>query len=131
MKTTILTYGTFDLFHYGHIEILRRAKELGDKLVVGLSTDNFNKTKGKSCVIPYDKRKELLEAIGYVDFVIPESDWGQKINDVLTHKIDIFVMGDDWEGKFDFLKKHCKVVYLPRTIHISTTKLKATLINKN
>ena len=128
--TTILTYGTFDLLHYGHIEILRRARELGDRLVVGLSTDDFNKTKGKKCEISYEKRKEFLESIGYVDLVIPESSWDQKKKDIVDNEIDMFIMGDDWEGEFDFLEEYCKVLYLPRTIGISTTKLK-TLINKN
>jgi glycerol-3-phosphate cytidylyltransferase len=128
--TTILTYGTFDLLHYGHIEILRRAKELGDRLVVGLSTDDFNKTKGKKCEISYEKRKEFLESIGYVDLVIPESSWDQKKKDIVDNEIDMFIMGDDWEGEFDFLEEYCKVLYLPRTIGISTTKLKS-IINKN
>jgi len=124
---TVLTYGTFDLLHYGHIEILRRAREMGDKLVVGLSTDEFNKIKGKKCEIPYQKRKEFLEAIGYVDLVIPEDNWDQKVSDVLNNNVDLFVMGDDWKGEFDYLKEHCKVTYLPRTIGISTTKLKSVL----
>jgi glycerol-3-phosphate cytidylyltransferase len=128
--TTILTYGTFDLLHYGHIEILRRARELGDRLVVGLSTDDFNNTKGKKCEISYEKRKEFLETIGYVDLVIPESSWDQKKEDIIDNEIDMFIMGDDWEGEFDFLEEYCKVLYLPRTIGISTTKLKS-IINKN
>ena len=120
----------FDLLHYGHIEILRRARELGDRLVVGLSTDDFNKTKGKKCEISYEKRKEFLESIGYVDLVIPESSWDQKKEDIVDNEIDMFIMGDDWEGEFDFLEEYCKVLYLPRTIGISTTKLKS-IINKN
>jgi glycerol-3-phosphate cytidylyltransferase len=128
---TILTYGTFDLLHYGHIEILRRSKELGDRLVVGISSDEFNKVKGKECKISYEKRKEFLEAVGYVDLVIPETGWNQKIDDIKNNEIDIFVMGDDWTGKFDFLKKYCEVVYLPRTMDISTTKLKASFNHKN
>jgi glycerol-3-phosphate cytidylyltransferase len=128
--TTIITYGTFDLLHYGHIEILRRARELGDRLVVGLSTDDFNKTKEKKCEIPYEKRKEFLESIGYVDLVIPESSWDQKKKDIVDNEIDIFIMGDDWEGEFDYLEEYCKVLYLPRTVGISTTKLKS-IINKN
>lgn len=128
---TILTYGTFDLLHYGHVEILRRAKELGDRLIVGLSTDEFNKVKGKVCEISYRKRKELIEVLDYVDLVIPESDWGQKVNDVQKYNIDVFVMGDDWEGKFDFLKEYCDVHYLNRTPGISTTKLKTILNNKD
>ncbi|AXP80586.1 Glycerol-3-phosphate cytidylyltransferase [Mariniflexile rhizosphaerae] len=124
---TVLTYGTFDLLHYGHIEILRRAKELGDRLVVGISTDEFNKIKGKECQIPYEKRKEFLEAVHYVDLVIPESEWEQKIEDIKNNEIDIFVMGDDWKGKFDNLKEYCEVIYLPRTVGISTTKLKSII----
>ena len=131
-KTTkiVLTYGTFDLLHYGHIEILKRASKLGDKLIVGLSTDEFNKVKGKECKIQYAKRKEFLEAIEYIDLVIPESNWEQKVEDVINTNADIFVMGDDWTGKFDFLKKYCEVVYLPRTIDISTTKLKSAFNKK-
>ena len=124
---TVLTYGTFDLLHYGHIEILKRASKLGDKLVVGVSTDEFNKIKGKKCKIPFEERKKFLESLEFVDEIIPETNWEQKIDDVLRVKADIFVMGDDWEGKFDFLKKYCQVIYLPRTVGISTTKLKQIL----
>lgn len=124
---TVLTYGTFDLLHYGHIEILRRAKELGDRLVVGISTDEFNKIKGKKCEISYEKRKEFLEAVDYVDLVIPETEWKQKVEDIKNNEIDIFVMGDDWKGKFDYLNDYCEVIYLPRTIGISTTKLKSII----
>jgi dTDP-4-dehydrorhamnose 3,5-epimerase len=124
---TVLTYGTFDLLHYGHIEILKRASKLGDKLVVGISTDEFNKIKGKDCKIPYEERKQFLESLEFVDDIIPETNWEQKIDDVLRVKADVFVMGDDWKGKFDFLKEYCQVIYLPRTIGISTTKLKQIL----
>jgi glycerol-3-phosphate cytidylyltransferase len=124
---TVLTYGSFDLLHFGHLEILRRAKELGDQLIIGLSTDEFNLVKGKICVVPYEKRKQLLESIQYVDLIIPENNWEQKIEDVLRYNVDYFVMGDDWEGKFDFLNKYCEVVYLPRTKGISTTKLKQVI----
>jgi len=127
---TVLTYGTFDLLHYGHIEILKRASRLGDKLVVGVSTDEFNKIKGKDCKIPYLKRKEFLESLDFVDSTIPETNWDQKISDVLKLNVDIFVMGDDWKGKFDFLKEYCQVIYLPRTVDISTTKLKEALLKK-
>ena len=120
----ILTYGTFDLFHYGHMNLLMRARKLGDYLVVALSTDEFNRIKGKESVMNYAERKEILEAIRYVDLVIPEENWEQKIRDIQEHKIDIFVMGDDWEGKFDYLKEYCEVVYLPRTEIISSTMLK-------
>ena len=122
---TVLTYGTFDLFHYGHLELLKRARQLGDKLIVGLSTDHFNKVeKNKICVHDYEKRKEYLEGIRYVDLVIPEKNWEQKASDVQLYKADIFTIGDDWAGKFDFLKEFCKVVYLPRTADISSTLLK-------
>jgi glycerol-3-phosphate cytidylyltransferase len=124
---TVLTYGTFDLLHYGHLEILRRASLLGDKLIVGISTDDFNELKGKTCVLPYEKRKELLESLDYVDKVIPEDNWEQKVSDVQDNDADIFVMGSDWDGKFDELKAYCKVIYFPRTKGISTTKLKSIL----
>jgi glycerol-3-phosphate cytidylyltransferase len=123
----VLTYGTFDLLHYGHVEILRRASLLGDKLIVGLSTDEFNKVKGKNCVLSFEKRKELLLSLDYVHKVIPEDNWEQKINDVKNEDVDIFVMGSDWKGKFDELNKLCKVVYFERTKGISTTKLKSIL----
>ena len=127
----IITYGTFDLLHYGHINLLRRAKELGDYLIVALSTDEFNwKQKKKKCYFTYEQRKQLLEAIRYVDEVIPETCWEQKISDVQKHQIDVFVMGNDWEGQFDFLKEYCEVVYLPRTDGISTTKIKTDLHEK-
>ena len=124
---TVLTYGTFDLLHYGHLEILRRASLLGDKLIVGVSTDKFNEIKGKTCVLPYQKRKELLDSIDYVDKVIPENNWDQKVTDIQDNDIDIFVMGDDWKGKFDELKKFCEVIYFPRTKGISSTKLRSIL----
>jgi glycerol-3-phosphate cytidylyltransferase len=124
---TVLTYGTFDLLHYGHLEILRRASLLGDKLIVGVSTDKFNEIKGKTCVLPYQKRKELIESLDYVDKVIPENNWDQKVTDIQDNNIDIFVMGDDWEGKFDELKDFCEVIYLPRTKGISSTKLRSIL----
>ncbi|MFP3723396.1 glycerol-3-phosphate cytidylyltransferase, partial [Niallia circulans] len=126
-----LTYGTFDLLHIGHVNILKRAKELGDHLTVGLSSDEFNKIKNKEAFHSYENRKTILESIRYVDEVIAENDWDQKIRDVVDHNIDIFVMGNDWEGKFDFLKDYCEVVYLPRTDGISTTKIKTDLININ
>lgn len=127
----VITYGTFDLLHYGHIQLLRRAKERGDYLIVALSTDEFNwNSKQKKCYFPYEQRKMLLESIRYVDLVIPEENWDQKISDVKEFKVDTFVMGDDWEGKFDFLKDYCEVVYLPRTPEISTTQIKKDLGNK-
>jgi glycerol-3-phosphate cytidylyltransferase len=124
----VITYGTFDLLHWGHINLLRRAKELGDYLIVAISTDEFNAIKGKKAYHSFENRKMILEAIRYVDEVIPENDWEQKIEDVQKHDVDIFVMGDDWKGKFDFLKDYCKVVYLPRTVGISTTKIKKELL---
>jgi len=124
----VITYGTFDLLHYGHINLLQRAKALGDYLVVALSTDEFNwNSKNKKTYFPYDVRKKLLESIRYVDLVIPEENWEQKITDVQLYKIDTFVIGADWEGKFDFLKDYCEVVYLPRTPEISTTLIKNDL----
>ena len=124
----VITYGTFDLLHYGHVNLLQRAKELGDYLIVALSTDEFNwNSKQKKCYFTYEERKRLLEAIRYVDLVIPEENWEQKIEDVKEFKVDTVVFGDDWEGKFDFLKEHCEVVYLPRTPEISTTQIKKDL----
>jgi len=120
----VITYGTFDLLHPGHINLLRRAKDLGDELYVGLSTDEFNQMKGKTAVLTYEQRKTVLEAIKYVDHVFPESDWDQKTSDIKKYGISCFVMGDDWKGKFDFLKDYCTVVYLPRTPDISTTDIK-------
>ena len=125
----ILTYGTFDLLHYGHIRLLKRAKELGDYLIVAVSTDEFNDIKGKKAYHNYETRKKMLEAIRYVDLVIPEENWEQKINDVKEYKVDVVVMGSDWAGsdKFDYLKEYCEVVYLDRTEGISTTKIKNDL----
>jgi len=123
----VITYGTFDLLHSGHINILRRAKEQGDYLIVAISTDEFNDLKGKKAYYTFEQRKMILEAIRYVDLVIPECTWEQKIEDVQKYDVDIFVMGDDWKGKFDFLIDYCKVVYLPRTVGISTTKIKLDL----
>lgn len=127
----VITYGTFDLLHTGHINILRRAKEFGDYLIVAISADEFNEIKGKKAYYGFEQRKAILEAIRYVDEVIPEKNWGQKVEDVQKHDVDVFVMGDDWTGKFDFLKEHCEVVYLPRTVGISTTKIKSDLNKTN
>lgn len=124
---TVITYGTFDILHVGHINLLRRARALGDKLIVALSTDEFNKGKHKSSLLNYENRKAVLEAIRYVDAVIPETHWEQKIPDVQRLGADIFVMGHDWEGEFDFLKDYCEVVYLQRTADISTTEIKDSL----
>ena len=120
----VITYGTFDLFHIGHLRLLKRVKSLGQHLTVAVSTDEFNAVKGKKTLIPYDQRKEIVENIKCVDQVIPETCWEQKENDIKTCNIDIFAMGNDWEGEFDFLKKHCEVVYLPRTDDISSTEIK-------
>lgn len=126
----VITYGTYDLLHYGHIELLRRAKEYGDYLVVALSTDEFNKIKNKKSYYNYSQRKMMLESIRFVDLVIPENDWNQKIDDVKNYEIDTFIMGHDWEGEFDFLKEYCEVVYIKRTEGISTTKIKKELYGK-
>lgn len=125
----ILTYGTYDLLHYGHINLLKRAKSLGDYLIVALSTDEFNELKGKAAYHDYKTRKIMLEAIRYVDLVIPEENWEQKINDVLEYKVDVVVMGSDWKDsdRFEFLKEYCEVVYLDRTEGVSTTKIKDEL----
>ena len=125
----VLTYGTYDLLHYGHIRLLKRAKELGDYLIVALSTDEFNAIKGKHAYHNYETRKKMLEAIRYVDLVIPENSWEQKIDDVKNYHVDITVMGGDWEGnpKFEALREYCEVVYLPRTQGISTTRIKKEL----
>lgn len=126
----VITYGTFDLLHYGHINILKKAKKLGDYLIVAVSTNEFNKIKGKECYFSYEERKIMVESIRFVDLVIPENTWSQKVDDIKEHEIDIFVMGDDWENKFDFLSEYCDVIYLPRTPDISTTKIKKILKNK-
>ena len=123
----VITYGTFDLLHVGHINLLRRAKALGDYLIVVVSSDEFNAGKGEKAYHSFEDRKQILEAIRYVDEVLPEYTWEQKIDDVKNNQVDVFVMGNDWEGKFDFLKEYCEVVYLPRTEGISTTKIKDDL----
>jgi len=126
-KKTVLTYGTFDLFHIGHLRLLQRAKDLGDYLIVGVSTDEFNAIKGKKTIIPYEHRAEIVRAIRYVDQVIEERCWEQKVCDIKDYDVDILVMGEDWKGKFDDLKKYCQVVYLPRTHGVSSTELKTCL----
>lgn len=123
----VLTYGTFDLLHRGHINILKRAADLGDYLIVAVSSDEFNEIKGKKAINTFEDRKYILESLRFVDEVIREDHWDQKINDIKSNDVDIFVMGDDWEGKFDELKDYCEVVYLSRTPDISTTQIKATL----
>jgi glycerol-3-phosphate cytidylyltransferase len=123
-QRTVLTYGTFDLFHPGHVQLLKRAKELGSRLVVGLSTDEFNARKGKKSIMSYEDRKAVLESCRYVDEVFAEEDWEQKVPDAIRLGADVFVMGDDWAGKFDFLADHCSVVYLARTPDVSSTEIK-------
>ena len=123
----VLTYGTFDMFHIGHLNLLNRLKSLGDKLIVAVSTDEFNSIKGKKTLIPFEQRALIVQNIKCVDMVISEENWEQKIDDIKKYNVDIFAMGDDWEGKFDFLKDYCEVIYLPRTQNISTTELKKEL----
>ncbi|MDU0355712.1 adenylyltransferase/cytidyltransferase family protein [Paraglaciecola aquimarina] len=124
---TIITYGTFDLLHIGHVNMLQRLAELGDKLIVGVSTDEFNLLKGKQCIYGYAERAKIVAALGCVDQVIAEDNWAQKVSDIQTHQVDIFGIGADWQGKFDELNAYCEVVYLPRTPSISTTDLKKAL----
>ena len=125
----VITYGTFDVLHYGHINLLKRAKALGDYLIDGLSSNEFNEVKNKKSYYNYEQRKKILESLRFVDLVIPEDNWEQKISDIKEFRADIFVMGDDWEGKFDFLKEHCAVVYLSRTPDVSSTKIKEYLLS--
>ena len=127
MCKTIITYGTFDMFHVGHLKLIKRLTSLGDRLVIGVSTDEFNEQKGKQCIIPYEQRKYIVENIKGVDLVIPEKSWEQKKQDIIDNDVSLFVMGDDWKGKFDFLSEYCEVRYLPRTEGISTTHLKNIL----
>ena len=129
MTRTVMTYGTFDVVHIGHINLLRRARALGDRLVVGLSTDEFNNTKHKSSLLNYENRKAVLEAMRYVDLVVPEASWEQKVDDMKRYEVTTFVMGDDWDGKFDFLREFCEVRYLARTPEISSTEIKQSLVS--
>lgn len=122
--TTVLTYGTFDLFHHGHVRLLQRLSQLGDELIVGCSTDEFNAVKGKRCVMPYGQRREILEACRFVARVIPEESWAQKRSDIVNYNVSIFAMGDDWTRHFDDLGDLTRVIYLPRTQDVSTTELK-------
>ena len=128
-EKVIITYGTFDMFHIGHLKLLQRISKLGDKLIVAVSTDEFNKLKGKKVLIPYIQRSEIVQNIKCVDMVIAENDWEQKVRDIERYNVHTFVMGDDWEGKFNFLSDYCTVIYLKRTENISTTKLKKSLTN--
>lgn len=123
----VITYGTYDILHYGHVNLLKRAKNLGDYLIVGLSSDNFNAVKNKKSYYTYEQRKMILEACRYVDLVISENNWEQKIGDIQKFQADIFVMGDDWCGEFDYLKQYCDVIYLPRTPDVSSTNTKKYL----
>ncbi|MBY4602587.1 glycerol-3-phosphate cytidylyltransferase [Bacillus rugosus] len=125
----VITYGTFDLFHYGHMKLLERARGLGDYLIVGLSTDEFNLQKQKKSHHSYEHRKLILETVDFVNAVIPEKSWEQKVTDIKKYGIDTFVIGDDWKGKFDYLNEYCKVIYLPRTEGISSTKIKKEISN--
>ncbi len=129
----VLTYGTFDLFHYGHVRLLRRAASLGDYLIVALSTDEFNKNKSKDSFYSYEIRREILEACRYVDLVIPEYSWDQKVDDVLRYEVDVVVMGSDWKDdeRFECLRQYCDIVYLDRTANISTTDVKQSLKPQN
>jgi len=124
---TIITYGTFDLFHVGHIRLLKKLSMLGDKLIVGISSDEFNEGKGKKSFFSYEERAEIVESCKYVTTVFPEHNWQQKRNDIIKYQADVFAMGDDWEGKFNELDDICEVIYLPRTEDISTTGIKNAL----
>jgi len=127
--TRVLTYGTFDLLHFGHIRLLQRARSLGDYLIVALSTDEFNLVKNKTSYHDYDTRRQMLEAIRYVDLVVPEMSWEQKVSDIETYFVDIVVMGSDWANseRFEYLRNHCDLVYLDRTNGVSTTQIKQEL----
>ncbi|MGS0692264.1 adenylyltransferase/cytidyltransferase family protein [Shewanella sp. 30m-9] len=124
---TIITYGTFDLFHYGHVRLFKRLKALGDRLIVAVSTDEFNALKGKAAFFSYFQRAEIVEACQYVDMVVPETHWNQKAKDICAYDVSIFGMGNDWKGKFDDLSLLCEVIYLDRTGEISTTEIKNNL----
>ncbi len=127
----ILTYGTFDLLHIGHLNLLERLRALGDHLSVAVSTDEFNHTKGKKCVVSFEERIRLVSALRCVDHAIPEMHWEQKVSDIKTLDIDVLGMGSDWMGKFDALREHCEVIYLPRTEGISTTFLRQVIIKRD
>jgi glycerol-3-phosphate cytidylyltransferase len=127
MKKTAITYGTFDLFHYGHLRLFQRIKEFSDYLIVAVSTDEFNQLKGKKTIIPFENRIEIVKNIRYVDKVIAEESWDQKLNDIKNYNVNFLVMGDDWKGKFDELNNYCEVIYLPRTDGISSSLLKNSL----
>ncbi len=124
---TVLTYGTFDLFHIGHLNLLERLSRMGDRLIVGVSSDSFNKQKGKSSLFPYEERARIISSLYCVEYVFPELNWFQKPEDIKQYDVDVFGIGDDWKGKFDYLDEYCKVVYLPRTENISSSSLKESL----
>ena len=124
---TVITYGTFDVLHAGHINLLRRARMLGDRLIVGLSTDQFNKGKRKCSLLGFDNRKAVLSAIQYVDSIIPEKTWEQKVSDIIANDVDVFVIGEDWRGHFDYLSEYCEVMYLPRSKGISSTLIRSEI----
>jgi glycerol-3-phosphate cytidylyltransferase len=127
MMKTILTYGTFDLFHVGHLNILERLSAMGDRLIVGVSTDEFNELKGKESIFSYSERVRIVGALSCVDGVIPEESWDQKESDIKNYNVTMLGMGDDWHGKFDYLLTLCEVFYLPRTVSVSTTKLRSEI----
>lgn len=127
MSSTVITYGTFDMFHIGHLRLLQRIQEYGDNVIVAVSTDSFNSIKGKKCIIPFEQRAEIVKNIKGIDLVIPEDSWEQKISDIQKYNVTTFIIGSDWEGKFDHLEEFCDVIYLPRTDGISTTEIKKIL----
>lgn len=128
---TVLTYGTFDLFHIGHLNLIKRAKKLGDKLIVGLSTDEFNREKGKQSYLNFSERTKILLSLKEVNLIIPEYSWDQKEKDIVQNNVDILVMGSDWEGKFDYLKSYCSVIYLPRTEKVCSSEIKEEINSAN
>lgn len=127
MTKTVITYGTFDMFHVGHLRLFKRMRELGERVIVAVSTDEFNAQKGKQALISYADRREIIEALSCVDEVIAETSWEQKVADIQRYGVDVFVMGSDWAGKFDTLKAHCEVIYLDRTTGVCSSELRASL----
>ncbi|WP_312224753.1 adenylyltransferase/cytidyltransferase family protein [Stutzerimonas nitrititolerans] len=124
---TVITYGTFDMFHVGHLRLLKRMRDLGERVIVAVSTDEFNVLKGKRALVPYEERREIIEALRCVDLVIPECTWEQKAEDIRKYDVGLFVMGSDWVGNFDYLNELCEVVYLERTHGVSSTELRESL----
>lgn len=127
LERTVLTYGTFDMFHIGHLNLLRRLRLLGDRLIVGVSTDEFNNKKGKKTIVPFRDRAAIVASVRFVDSVIPEETWDQKTHDIQSNDVSVFGIGSDWTGKFDHLQEFCEVIYLPRTDDVSSSDLKRTL----